>query len=126
MAFPSVSAPVFMPAFPFDRSNSGLIFLRWMGGLIPQSKTVPIHWIWSLEFLSTHSLVFWLMSSLLDPGKLFGLWSMSYISCDIPSFSGLYISEDISCVFYCDWITTVSMIYSRSTYLPVNFMKLLL
>ena len=97
-----------------------------MGGWPHPSEAVPIHWIWSLEVLSTHSLVFWLMSSLLDPGKLFGLWSMSYTSCDIPSFSGLYISEYISCVFYCDWVTTVSMIYSSSTYLPVNFMKLLL
>jgi hypothetical protein len=28
------SAPLFVPAFPFDRRNSGLIFLRWVGGWI--------------------------------------------------------------------------------------------
>jgi hypothetical protein len=39
MAFPSVSAPFFVPAFPLDRSNSGLIiFLRWVGGPIPQPR----------------------------------------------------------------------------------------
>ena len=27
---------LFVPAFPLDRSNSGLIFLRWMHSLIPQ------------------------------------------------------------------------------------------
>jgi hypothetical protein len=29
--------------FPFDRSNSGLIFFRWVGDPIPQLGTVPIH-----------------------------------------------------------------------------------
>ena len=28
MAFPSVSVPLFVPAFPFDRRNYGLILLR--------------------------------------------------------------------------------------------------
>jgi hypothetical protein len=36
MAFPSVSAPLFVPVFPLDRSNSGLKFWRWVGGPIPQ------------------------------------------------------------------------------------------
>jgi hypothetical protein len=31
MTFPSVSAPVFVPVFPSGRSNSALIFLRWVG-----------------------------------------------------------------------------------------------
>jgi hypothetical protein len=48
MAFPSVSALVFVPAFPIDRSNSGLIFLRWVGGPIPLLGTMPIYWYWSL------------------------------------------------------------------------------
>jgi len=30
MAFPLVSAPLFVPAFPLDKNNSGLIFLRWV------------------------------------------------------------------------------------------------
>jgi hypothetical protein len=32
MAFPSVSAPFFVPIFPLDRSNSGLEFLRRVDG----------------------------------------------------------------------------------------------
>ena len=40
-AFPSVSAPLFVSVFPLDRSNSELIFLRWVGGLIPQLGIVP-------------------------------------------------------------------------------------
>jgi hypothetical protein len=40
----SVSAPL-VPAFPYDRSNSGLIFLRWVGGSIPQLGVTPNHWI---------------------------------------------------------------------------------
>ena len=31
MAFPSVSAPLFVTAFPLDRNDSGLEFLRWVG-----------------------------------------------------------------------------------------------
>jgi hypothetical protein len=36
MAFLSVSAPLFVPAFPFVRRNSGLTFFRWVDGPIPQ------------------------------------------------------------------------------------------
>jgi hypothetical protein len=31
MAFSSVSAPLFVPAFPLYRNNSVLIFLKWVG-----------------------------------------------------------------------------------------------
>jgi hypothetical protein len=31
MAFPSVSVPLYFPTCPFDRINSELIFLRWVG-----------------------------------------------------------------------------------------------
>jgi hypothetical protein len=41
MAFPSVSAPLLVPAILFDRRNSGLIFLRCICGLITQ--LLPIH-----------------------------------------------------------------------------------
>ena len=34
MAFSSVSAPLYDPAFPLDKNNSVLIFLRWVGGPI--------------------------------------------------------------------------------------------
>jgi hypothetical protein len=41
MAFPSASAPLFVPVFPLDRRNSGLMCLRWLGGAIPQLGAVP-------------------------------------------------------------------------------------
>lgn len=56
MAFPSVSAPLFVPEFPFDRRNSGFTFLRWVGSPIPQHGAVYIHWIWSLQVFSPHLL----------------------------------------------------------------------
>ena len=80
MAFPSVSALLFVPVFPFDRSNTGLLYLRWMGGSIPQPGTVPIHWIWSQQVLSPLCWVFWLMSSLLGPGNLLGPWHLGLSS----------------------------------------------
>jgi hypothetical protein len=52
MAFLSVSAPLFVPAFLLDRNNSGLIFFRWVGILIPQTGARPNQWIWSLLILS--------------------------------------------------------------------------
>jgi len=52
MAFPSVSAPLFVPAFPLDRNNSELIFLRWVGGPIPHVGAMPNLRIWfSLPFI---------------------------------------------------------------------------
>ena len=49
MAFSSISAPLVVPAF--DRRNSGLIFLRWVGGPIPQPVAIPIHSIQYLQVL---------------------------------------------------------------------------
>jgi hypothetical protein len=80
MAFPSISAPLFVPAFPFDRSDSGLLFLRWVGGPIPQLEAKPTHWIWSLQVLSPLCWVFQLMSSLLNPGNLLGPWHLGLSS----------------------------------------------
>jgi hypothetical protein len=45
MAFPSVSVPLFVPVFFLDRSDSVLIFLRWVGGTIPQLEAVDNFWI---------------------------------------------------------------------------------
>jgi hypothetical protein len=45
-------APLFAPAFPLDKNNSVLIFLRWVGGSIPQPGAMPNLWIWSLQVLS--------------------------------------------------------------------------
>jgi hypothetical protein len=56
--WPFLSAPLFVPAFPLDRINSGLIFLRWVGGPIPQLRAISNHWIWSLQVLSPLSWVF--------------------------------------------------------------------
>ena len=39
MAFPSVSALLFVPEFPLDRNNSRLIFLSMLDGPIPQCFT---------------------------------------------------------------------------------------
>jgi hypothetical protein len=66
MACPPVYAPFFVPTFPFDRRNYGLIFLRWVGGPIPQPGGVPIHWIWSLQVLSP----------LLGPENLLDPWHL--------------------------------------------------
>jgi hypothetical protein len=65
MAFPSVYAPFFVPTFPFDRRNSELIFLRYVGGPNPQLGVMDMV---STKFLSP-LLVFWLKSSLLGPRK---------------------------------------------------------
>jgi hypothetical protein len=42
MVFPSLSVPLFVPAFPFDRRNYGLIFLRRMDGPIPHLGPYPL------------------------------------------------------------------------------------
>jgi len=70
MAFPSVSDPFLVRVFSLDRKNSGLKFLRWVGGPIPQTGAVPIHWIWSLPVLSLLYWVFWLKSSLMGPRNI--------------------------------------------------------
>ena len=70
MAFPTVSAPFFVPAFPLDRSNSGLKILRWLGTPILQPGAGPIDWRCSLQVLSTLCWVFRLMSSPLGPENL--------------------------------------------------------
>jgi hypothetical protein len=62
MAFLSVSAPLFVPAFPLDRRSSGLIFLRRVGGSVSElchrsSKSESRkmgHWDWCLQ-LTPHT-----------------------------------------------------------------------
>lgn len=70
---PSVSTLLFVPTFPFDRRNSGVIYLRWVGGSVPQLGAVPV---WSLQVLSTPCWVFQLKSSLMGPGNLLGPWHL--------------------------------------------------
>jgi hypothetical protein len=70
MAFLSVL--LFVPALLFDMSNSELIFLRCVGGRIPQPEAMPMHWIWSLQVLLPLCWVFQLKFSLLGPGNFLG------------------------------------------------------
>ena len=49
LAFPSVSAQLFVPAFPLDWKNSGLILLRWVGD--PSTRGHA----YSLDIVSTGS-----------------------------------------------------------------------
>jgi hypothetical protein len=76
MAFPSVSAPLFVHAFHLDRNNSGLKFLRWVGGLIPQPGVMAIHCIWSLKVLSPLFFVILASVTPLGPGNLFLPWHL--------------------------------------------------
>ena len=80
MAFPSVSALVVIPAFPLESNSSGLKFLRWVGGPIPQLGAMPIYWRWSLQVLSPCCWVFQLMSSPLGPGRLLHPWGLGFSS----------------------------------------------
>jgi hypothetical protein len=77
MAFPSIFAPLFVPALPLDRSYSGLIFLRLVWPL-PQLGSMPNHWISSVQVLSSICLVFWLKLSPLGPGNLLLHWHSSF------------------------------------------------
>ena len=80
MAFPSVSAPLLIPIFSLNRSNSGLEFLRRVGGHISQLGAVSIYWIWSLWVLSPLCWVFQLMLSPLGLGNLLSPWNLELSS----------------------------------------------
>jgi hypothetical protein len=85
MAFPSVCAPLFVLAFPSDRRNNGLIFLRWVVGPIPQLGAMPIHWVWSPQVLMPLCWGFWLMSSQLSVGSFLDPWHLG-LSSGYPQF----------------------------------------
>jgi len=56
MAFPSVSAPLFVPIFPLDRNNSGLKFGdEWVAPFLKQ-RAMPNLWIWSWTFRWLHAV----------------------------------------------------------------------
>jgi hypothetical protein len=112
MVFPSVSAPLFVLAFPLDRSNSGLKFLRWVGGPIPQLGggggggwgTPCLSTLDGLYRFNLPCCVFWLMSSLLGPGNLLLPWHLRLSSgypqfpiphCYTPPFKSLIISTSL-------------------------------
>ena len=91
MPFPLVSAH-FVPAYPFDRRNSELLFLRWVGGPILQPGAVPIYSIWSLQVLFCLCWVFWLMFSLLGPRTSWvpGIWDFLVANTSYPSPTPTY------------------------------------
>ena len=70
IAFPSVSDPCFVLAFPWDRNNSGLKILRWVNGHIPQLGAISLYWMWSLQVIFPLCWAFWLMTSPLGPESL--------------------------------------------------------
>jgi hypothetical protein len=72
MAFPSVSDPF------LDRNNSGLKFLRWVCGPIPQLEAMFIYWRQSLQVLSPPCWAFQVISSTL--GRLIaGIWDFRVV-----------------------------------------------
>jgi hypothetical protein len=71
---------VVVSAFRLDGSNSGLTFLRWVGGPIRQQGAMSIYWRWSLQVLSPLCWVFQLMSFLLGPGNLLLPWHLGLCS----------------------------------------------
>jgi len=70
MAFPSASAPFFLPALPLDKNNSVLKTLRWVDGPIPQLGAMSIFWRRSHQVLSPRCGIFQLMSFPLGLGSL--------------------------------------------------------
>jgi hypothetical protein len=72
---------------------------------------------------------------ILRRGRVSTLWSslflsfMCFANCNLylgyPKFLGYYplISEYISCEFFCDWVTSLRMIPSRSIHLARNFIN---
>jgi hypothetical protein len=71
------SLRLFVPACPLDRSNSGLIFLRWEDGSTIQLVAVLNLWIWSLQVLSP---LYWLLAILLGPERLLLSWCLGISS----------------------------------------------
>jgi hypothetical protein len=74
------------------------MFLRSVGGLIPQIGAVSILWIWSRQVQSPLCWVFGLMSSLLGHGNYLGPWHLGLSSgysqfplphCHTPTFKFL-------------------------------------
>ena len=75
----------FVLAFLLNKNHSGLKFLRWVDGSIPQPGAMPILWVWSLQVLSPLCSVFQLMSSLLGPENLLLPWHLG-LSSSYPQF----------------------------------------
>jgi hypothetical protein len=74
--FPSVSAPLFIPIFPLDKSHFGLKVWRQVCGLILQPGALTNFWIWSLQVLLPICWAVQLISSLLGPGSFLLSWHL--------------------------------------------------
>jgi hypothetical protein len=92
----------FPPVLLLDINNSGLKFLRWMGGPIPSLEALPICWRWSLQVLFPLCWVFQLMSSLLLP------WSLGLSSGypQIPTYALQWKNRYRKCGTFTQWSTT--------------------
>jgi hypothetical protein len=95
MAFPSVSAPLFLPVFPFDRSNSELIFFRWVVGHIPQLEG----YAYLLDMVSTGS-IFPLLGILaivisVGPSLVLVIWDILVAYPPVPTPPLLHTSTQI-------------------------------
>ena len=126
MAFPSVSAPYFVPIFPLDKSNFGLKILRRVGGPILQLGTLPNLWIWFLQVFPPFCLAFQLISSALNPGTLLFSWILglsggytqfSLSHCYIPMLNFLTLSI---CYTHLLPYMILALFFSSSSFLLPN------
>jgi hypothetical protein len=85
IAFPSVSAPYLVPAFPLE--PFWLRIWRWVGSQISQPGVAPNLCIWSLQVLPPLCWAFQLFSSLLGLGSLLfpGTWDWLVATSSSPS-----------------------------------------
>ena len=108
VVFPSISAPHFVSVSPL------------MGILIPLLRRIEISILWTSFFLSfiTPPVLVVLQAgattlkiSLAAPQKI------GHSTSEDPAL----ISECIPCVFFCDWVTSLRMIFSSSSiYLRIS------
>ena len=94
MAFPSVFAPHFVSVFPPVK----ILFT-----LLRSSEASTL---WSFFFLGFMWSVNWILGIL-------NFWTNIHLS----------VSTYLVCLFLCDWVTSLRMIFSGSIHLPVNFLK---
>jgi len=81
MTFLSVSSPLFVLAFSFDRRISRLLFLRLVGGSISQLGTVPLHHVWSLQVVFPPFTGCRLIFFQLSIGSLLLSWHLGLSNC---------------------------------------------
>ena len=112
MVHPFISAPIFVSVTPsmgvlFPILRRGKLSTLSMGVLFPILRRGKVSTRWSSFFLSFMCLATCIL----------------YLGC--PKFLGYYplISEYISFEFFCDWVTSLRIMPSRSNHLPRNFIN---